>query len=273
MKNNRNQKKHRFSFVPLAVLQIGILFVGLSVFAQDEREFTTDFRIEECTFSSVGRNPFFILEPGYQLTLEGESDEGPVVVQITVLDETKKVDNIVTRVVKEMEWEDGELIEVSQNYFAICNETNSVFYFGEDVDIYDEGEIVSHDGAWLAGQDGAEAGILMPGTILLGSRYYQEIAPGVAMDRAEIMVMDATVETLAGTFSNCLETLETTPLEPSAEDSKFYAPGIGLIVDAELSLAEIPINPPGADLNRDGLVDERDLLLFRNNWHRGNEAD
>ena len=68
------------------------------------------------------------------------------------------VDGVETRVVEEYETEDGELIEISRNYFAFCTETGSIFYFGEDVDIYEDGEIVSHDGAWLAGVDGAEAG-------------------------------------------------------------------------------------------------------------------
>ena len=54
--------------------------------------------------------------------------------------------------VEERETEDGELVEVSRNFFAICEETNSVFYFGEEVDDDEDGEIVGHEGAWLAGE-------------------------------------------------------------------------------------------------------------------------
>jgi hypothetical protein len=200
--------------------------------------YTDGFFIEDCTFANEGANQFFILEPGYRQTFVGEEDGEEVELVITVLDETKEVDGVETRVVEERESADGELVEVSRNYFAICEQTSSVFYFGEDVDDYEDGEVVGHGGAWLAGQDGAKAGLMMPGTVLLGSRYIQEVAPDVAMDRAHIISMDATVETPAGTFDSVLKIRETTPLEPSAREFKYYAEGVGLIQDAHLKLEE-----------------------------------
>jgi hypothetical protein len=146
---------------------------------------------------------------------------------------------VTTRVVEEREFEDGEPIEVSRNFFALCEKTNDVYYFGEDVDIYEDGEVVSHDGAWLAGRNGAKPGIVMPGTFLLGSRYFQEIAPGVAQDRAENVAMGFKVETPAGRFSQCVEVTETSPLEPGAESTKVYCPGVGLVRDNDLELVEI----------------------------------
>lgn len=92
-----------------------------------------------------------------------------------------------TRVIEEREIENGELVEVSRNYFAVCKPSNDVYYFGEDVDDYENGEIVSHPGAWLAGIDGDKAGMIMPGKVQVGLKHYQEIAPGIAEDRAEIM--------------------------------------------------------------------------------------
>jgi hypothetical protein len=149
------------------------------------------------------------------------------------------VGDVETRVVEEMEWEDGELIEVSRNFFAICIETNSVFYFGEDVDIFNEDGSVSHEGAWRAFENGNEPGLMMPGIILLGASYFQEVAPDVALDRATIVSMDAELETPLDMFENCLITYETTPLEPNAKDWKFYAPGVGLIKDGPAELVEI----------------------------------
>jgi hypothetical protein len=204
----------------------------------EDHEFTTNFRTENCTFADTGSNAFFILEPGYQLTLEGEEDGEQVELIVTVLNETKDVDGVTTRVVEERESAGGELVEVSRNFFAICEETGSVFYFGEEVDDYDEGEIVGHEGAWLAGKNDAKAGIIMPGTPLLGARYFQEIAPEVAMDRAEIIEDDEELETPAGTFENVLVIRETTPLEPGVEEFKYHAAGIGLIQDADLKLME-----------------------------------
>jgi hypothetical protein len=176
------------------------------------------------------------LKPGLQLVLEGTEGDELVRVVITVLNETMMVDGVRTRVVEERETIDGQLVEVSRNYFAVCNRTDSVFYFGEDVDIYENGVIVTHEGAWRSGIDGARAGIIMPGEPLNGARYYQEIAPGVALDRAEIISTNRTVLTPAGEFENCVKTEETTPLEPKATDYKFYAPGIGLVVDGVLKL-------------------------------------
>ncbi len=207
-------------------------------FDQTDEEFTTDFRQSDCTFSTAGRNPYFILSPGYQLNLEGEEDGATITVQITVLDETMVVDGVETRIIEEREWEDEELIEISRNYYAICNETNSVFYFGEEVDNFEDGVLIDHGGSWEAGVDGSKAGVIMPGTALLGSKYFQEIAPGEALDRAEITSLDEVLETPAGTFEDSLETVETTPLDPEEESSKLYAPGVGLIFDDILFLVE-----------------------------------
>ncbi len=185
--------------------------------------------------------------------MEGIDKKQNIHLTITVLDETRRFENldigggvvtdVVTRIVEERETINGVLAEVSRNYFAICDRTNSVFYFGEDVDIYEDGVIVSHEGAWLAGVDGARPGIIMPGVILLGGRYYQEIAPGVAMDRAEIISMTESVQVPAGTFANCLETYETSAIDRKAKGYKFYAPGIGLVKDDVLGLTDYGMVP------------------------------
>lgn len=203
--------------------------LALSVLAQEER-WTDTFPREAYDFASTGRNPYFVLEPGYRLVLEGEEDGETISLIITVLDETRVVDGVETRVVEERESVGGELEEVSRNFFAICRRTNAVFYFGEEVDIYSGGRIVRHEGAWLSGEGGARFGLMMPGLPLLGAAYYQEIAPDVAMDRARIVSVAERFECPAGTFENCLKTEESTPLERGHE-FKYYAPGIGLVRD------------------------------------------
>jgi hypothetical protein len=210
----------------------------------DDPEFTTDFPLDTCKFKASGRNPYFSLKPGYQLLLEGLDEDEFITLQITVLPEKETIRfeyngeriKVKTRVVEEREWADGELIEVSRNFFARCKRTNDIYYFGEDVDIYEDGEIVSHDGAWRAGVDGALPGLIMPGTFLLGSRYFQEIAPGVALDRAEHVEMGVTVETFASTFEDCVVVFEDSALEPDADSEKIYCPGVGLVQDDELLL-------------------------------------
>ena len=200
-----------------------------------DRTWTADFVINPGELVTTGRNPYFILEPGYVLTLEDPNER----LVITVLADIQRVDNVDTRVVEERATEKGQLVEVSRNFFAISTRTNAVFYFGEDVDMYKNGKVVSHEGAWRAGINGARFGLALPGLPLLSAKYYQEIAPGVAMDRAEIVGLNETVKTPAGEFKNVLKVAETTPLEPGVRELKYYASGIGLIQDGSLRLGEI----------------------------------
>jgi len=201
-----------------------------------EAGWTQSFNIDECDFSATGKNQYFILLPGYQQILKSVEEADSVTLVITVTNETRTIGKIKTRVVEERETVNGIVAEVSWNYFAICTQTNSVFYFGEDVDIYKNGKIASHDGAWRADSGGAQPGLMMPGVILLGARYYQEVAPGVAMDRAEIVSNDKITQAPAGRFERCLVIEETTPLEPKTKETKIYAPNVGLIKDGNLSL-------------------------------------
>jgi hypothetical protein len=205
---------------------------GLERVAQDDRSWTREFQIEPGELGPTGRNPYFVLEPRYRMVLENGKDR----LVITALDETRVVDGVETRIVEERETENGALVEVSRNFYAISRRTNSVFYFGEEVDMYDGGKVVSHEGAWVSGAGRAHFGLMMPGVPLLRGRYYQEIAPGVAMDRAEIMSISDTLTTPAGVFRAVLRVEETTPLERGARESKRYAAGIGLIQDGSLKL-------------------------------------
>lgn len=195
------------------------------------KKWTKSFGHENCTFSSVGKNRFFILQPGYRLVLESRAEK----VTITVLNETKKIRGVETRIVEEREEKNGKLVEVSRNFFAECKEHGDVFYFGEEVDDYKDGKIVGHSGAWRADEKDSQEGILMPGTILLGARHYQEISPK-AMDRAEILRDDVTMKTPAGTFKDCITVEETSGLDPDEKCYKTYAPGVGLIQDEDLLL-------------------------------------
>jgi hypothetical protein len=230
------------------------LLAPAAAHAQDDDDgFTRDFDFERCSWRHRGgQTRYFPLIPGYRVVLEGEEeDDGETVevrVQITVLRSTRRIEiplgggesvTVNARVVEEREWVDDELVEVSRNWFARCVETNDLFYFGEIVDNYEDGEVVDHGGSWIAGQDGALPGILMPGRFLLGSRYYQEWAPGVALDRGENVAMGLTVETEAGTFHDCVEVLDSDALHPESEgDPKVYCPNVGLVQDEDLVLVE-----------------------------------
>jgi hypothetical protein len=218
------------------ILSLLLLSGLINVYGQNKVEkenFTESFNLKKCNFLTTGSNQYFILEPGYQLQLQGIGGKDTVRLLITVLNETKKVGDIETRIVEEHESVNGQVIEISRNYFAFCKETGSIFYFGEDVDMYKDGQIMNHSGAWLA-EGKNKAGLMMPGLPLIGSKYYQEIAPEIAMDRVEITSISDTLDTQAGKFKNVLSTIETTPLEPKDKSIKQYAPGVGLIKDDHL---------------------------------------
>ena len=119
-----------------------------------------------------------------------------------------------------------------------CVETNDVFYFGEDVDIFEDGLVVRHDGSWEAGKSGAQPGIVIPARFLLGSRYFQEQALPVAADRSEHVGMRLDVTAAGRTFHHCVSVTETSPLEPGQEESKVYCPGVGLVKDDTLTLSD-----------------------------------
>jgi hypothetical protein len=221
-------------------------------------EYTSDFRLGDCKFKTVGQNPFFVLRPGYRLVLEtpeGE-DEREKSVE-TVLRETKWINldgrKIRTRVLEEraFEWDENEeewvTIEISLNYFAICKKTNAVYYFGEwsrdcedgfDDDDICEGE-ESNPGSWEAGINGALPGLMMPGTALLGAKYFQEIAPPDATDRGAIAEMGLEWPEEGETeFTDCILIFDTNPAEGECgeDDSKIYCPGVGLVQDQDLEL-------------------------------------
>jgi hypothetical protein len=197
-------------------------------------DFRDSFAADKSNLVPTGDNPYFPLRPGHRLHLV----DGKSTLDVSVLDDTKVVDGVTTRVVEERETKNGKLDEVSRNYFAIDKTNNDLYYFGEDVDIYKNDKVVSHEGAWLSGQNGAKFGLMMPGKPKAGDRFYQEMAPKVAMDRAEIVAVDAKLKTPAGTFENCVRTRESSALEGGAEE-KLYAPGVGLIKDAEFELAKV----------------------------------
>jgi hypothetical protein len=151
-------------------------------------------------------------------------------------------------VVEELEWEDGNelgvvdgddfVIERSLNYYAqtLGPEGGTVCYFGEDVDIFNEDGTVTHEGAWRA--DGAPnhaPGIFMPANPTVGQTFQQEVAPGTAEDRAEIIRAGSTVRVPAGTFTDTITVRDFNPLDGS-RGTKAYARGVGLIRDGPLDL-------------------------------------
>jgi len=212
-----------------------LLLASMTIVGQGKLLWRDSFSPNKSALTDTGKGTYFILEPGYQLRLAHGRDT----LTITVLNDTKVVGGVKTRVVEERETKNGQVIEVSRNYFAVDPSTGDAYYFGEDVDIYKNGKVATHEGTWHSGENGARFGLFIPGKPKVGDRYYQELAPKVAMDRAEILSVSEKLTVPAGTFSNCVRTKESSAIEIGSE-SKWYAPGIGVIKDADFVLITAP---------------------------------
>jgi Ca2+-binding RTX toxin-like protein len=194
-------------------------------------------------FGSEIDNPYFALDPG--TTFIYKSPDGTSVDRFIVTRQTKEILGVTCVVVMDLAYENGELVEKTFDYFAQDKKGN-VWYFGEATQELEDGKVVSTEGSWQAGLNGATPGIIMEAHPHVGDRYDQEHAAGVAEDKARVDSLNAHATVPYGSFGHVLDTAEFTPLEPGVVEHKFYARGIGevLEVDADgnrLQLVKIEI--------------------------------
>jgi hypothetical protein len=169
--------------------------------------------------------------PGRRWVLR--SKEERIVVSVT--NKKKKVAGIDALVVNDTVTDNnGDLVEVTDDWYAQDADGN-VWYLGEDVKDYKDGKVTSTAGSWEHGVDGAYGGIAIPADPSPGLKYRQEYYAGEAEDEGEVLRLDARVRVPAGTFENCLETRDTTPLEPDVVEEKYYAPGVGPALSVKVS--------------------------------------
>jgi hypothetical protein len=144
-----------------------------------------------------------------------------------VLKKTRRVAGVRVAIVDVREFEDGELVEHTRDYYA-QDMKGRVWYFGETVDDIENGKVVGHEGQWFAGKKGAKPGLFMPAKPKVGKVFEQERAPGVAEDRSKVVAVGREVTTAAGQFDECIKTRDFAPLDKRTE-FKFYCAGVGLV--------------------------------------------
>jgi len=182
-------------------------------------------------------NRFFPLPPGQKRIYEGDTEEGVERVEVEVLSEKREILGVSCTVVKDQVFLEDELIEDTLDFFAQDKDGN-VWYFGEQTFELEDGVIVSLEGAWTAGEDGAKPGIVMKANPQVGDVYRQEFLLGEAEDAARVVALDQKVSVPAGNFDGCLETEDFTPLEPDNVEHKFYAPGVGTVLEVNVETGE-----------------------------------
>ncbi len=165
-------------------------------------------------------------------------------VVVATLDEIKNVAGIQARVVRDRVYNsDEQIIEDTFDWFA-QDDAGNVWYMGETVTDYhydNEGNLTgtSNPGEWEAGIDGAKPGILMPATVTVGEKLYQEFYQGEAEDEVEFLAVGlehtiAPFGNYSGVFADVVQTFDSTALDPESLEHKFYAPGIGKIATHSL---------------------------------------
>ena len=179
--------------------------------------------IDPDRFSTMIDNTYFPLTPGTIFTYEGETEDGTETVIVEVTSDTREVMGVECVVVRDTVWLDGEVAEDTYDWYAQDDDGN-VWYFGEDSAEYENGVVVSTEGSWEADIDDAKPGIIMPAVPQIGD----------AEDEAAVIALDVSVTVPYGAYTDCLQTEEWTDLEPDVAEYKYYAPGVGLLLEEDL---------------------------------------
>jgi hypothetical protein len=177
-------------------------------------------------------NRYFPLEPGAVYVYRSETEDGIEIVRDEVTHDKKVILGITATVVHDVVKLDGELVEETFDWYAQDIDGN-VWYLGEDSKQFENGVVVGTAGSWEAGVDGAKAGTIMLARPKVGTQYYQEFLAGVAEDQAKVVSTSKEVRVPFGKFTHCLKTLDFTALEPDVREFKFYAPGVGLVLEVD----------------------------------------
>lgn len=200
-----------------------------------------DFNAASFTNPTRIGNTYLPLVVGTTRIYEAETGDGTERIVVEVLDETRVVSGVTCRVVRDRVFVADVLIEDTHDWFAQDDEGN-VWYMGEEVDNYeydDEGNIVeiNHEGAREAGLDvaglgtTARPGYVMKASPAPGDVYHQEYYKGEAEDMGEVIALGVEVTLGDGTTYTCVQTRDYTPLEPDVNEYKYYAPGVGVVLE------------------------------------------
>jgi hypothetical protein len=195
-----------------------------------------DPQIDPNDFVAVIDNPYMPLLPGTKLVYQStgspsEHDE------FEVTQNTRVILGVTCIEVHDVVSVAGQVTEDTLDWFAQDVQGN-VWYFGENSQQLENGLIVGLEGSWTAGVDGAKPGIVMEAAPAIGDLYRQEFLLTDAEDVAGVLSLNASASVPYGSFSNCLETEEYSPIEPGVVENKFYAAGIGVVLEVDLETGD-----------------------------------
>ena len=191
--------------------------------------------LDPAHFVSVIDNPYFPLPVGRKLVYTGVKDGQSQTDTVTVMDQTKLILGITTRVVNDVATtNNGRVLEKTFDYYA-QDDQGSVWYLGEDTTHFLSNGKADTSGSFQAGVGGAQPGIIMEANPQIPDAYRQECFAGEAEDTAWVVATEGSLRVPFGNVRNVLTTLEATRIEPGAYDQKVYGPGIGIVSEQSLT--------------------------------------
>ena len=191
--------------------------------------------IDPADFSATVDNPWFPLVPGTTLKYRGSTEGRALVDVFEVTRETAIIDGVPCVVIRDTVTEAGQVVEQTVDWYT-QDRLGNVWYFGEETRTLDaKGNVLSTEGTWQAGVDGAQPGIFMPAEPQVGQSFQQESYPGHAEDWFVVLQMGVPVTVPYGAFPGALVTAEWTPLEPGMLGEKVYVKGIGLVKELDVT--------------------------------------
>jgi hypothetical protein len=174
-------------------------------------------------------NRYFPLSPGSTWVYRGHGGAAGERIVVRVLKRTRTIMGVRATVVSDKAWDGGRLIEKTRDWYA-QDDRGRVWYLGEATRSFADGT-VSHAGSWEAGVDGAKPGVVMFARGRLARAYYQEYYVGHAEDEGTLLDRRGRVAARTGAYRRVRITKDTTALEPEIFELKFYAPGVGLVLE------------------------------------------
>ncbi len=193
------------------------------------------FRVDPEAFTTEIDNPYWPMKPGSHWVYRETDAEGDVQRNdVIVTNKTKTIMGIEAVVVHDTVRQGGQLTEDTFDWYAQDSEGN-LWYLGENTTEYENGKVKTKEGSWEAGVDGALGGIIVPAHPKPGLTYREEYYKGHAEDGAEVLTLDAHAKVPYGTYEHVLQTRNFSPIEPDVVEEKFYAQGVGVVLEITVS--------------------------------------
>ncbi|WP_148613245.1 hypothetical protein [Nocardioides rubriscoriae] len=191
-------------------------------------------RLRPEDFTARIDHPYWPMRPGTTWHYVEHGGGEVARVRVTVSRRTRLIEGVRARVVHDVARVGGEVVEATWDWYA-QESAGSLWYLGEFSQTFEDGVPVSTEGSWVHGRDGAQAGMILPARPRPGCGYREEYRAGVAEDRARILSTHEVLRTPTGLHRGVVQTANTSPLEPDVLENKFYARGVGPVLELDLS--------------------------------------